>query len=83
MLRRKKQYNETYSEYLYEINAMLINCNITGVGAVSCLIGGIVDVIVKTGAKAGKHQTLEQLYEYLCTMDDDEPYLSKSGEIAR
>lgn len=65
VMRRKKRPDETYSKYFYEMNALLGCCKISGVEAVSCIIGGITDTVVKTGAKAGNYKTPESLYEYL------------------
>lgn len=68
MLNRKKTPDESYTKFYYEKSALLNKCRIFGRDAVSCIIGGISDVIVKTGATAGNHQTPESLYGYLSTL---------------
>lgn len=68
MLRRRKRPDETYSKYFYEKCVLLSSCKIEGEDAVSCLIGGIDDNVVKTGARAGRHQTPESLHEFLNTV---------------
>jgi hypothetical protein len=67
---RRKRPDENYAKYFYEMSALLSACKITGTDAVSCIIGGIDDVIVKTGARAGNHQTIESLYQYLCSLGE-------------
>lgn len=68
--KRRKQPDESYSKYFYEMSALLNQCKITGPDAVSCLIGGINDQLVKTTAKAGSHETPESLLQYLNTIAD-------------
>ncbi|KAJ8912010.1 hypothetical protein NQ315_003547 [Exocentrus adspersus] len=65
MLKRKKETNETYSKYYYEKMALLTQCEIFGTKAVSCIIGGIEDDVVKTGAQAGNYETPLALFKYL------------------
>lgn len=48
---------------------MLNRCKIYGADAVSCIIGGIFDRIVKTGATAANHATPESLYTYLANLN--------------
>ncbi|KAK4872980.1 hypothetical protein RN001_015009 [Aquatica leii] len=69
MQRRRKRPDETYTKYYYEKCVLLNSCKIQGTDAVSCLIGGIDDNVVKTDARAGKHQTPESLHEFLNTDD--------------
>ncbi|KAJ3667042.1 hypothetical protein Zmor_002452 [Zophobas morio] len=69
MMRRRKRPEETYDKYFYEKNAMLTGCKIVGSDAVSCIIGGIDDVVAKTGATAGNHQTPESLFQYLSAIN--------------
>lgn len=73
MMNRTKRHDETYCKYYYEKLALLNSCEITGKKAVSCIIGGIFDTIVKTGAKAGNYATPESLYNYLCSIDAPGP----------
>lgn len=68
--RRRKRSEEGYADYYFDMMALLNTNGVTGANAVSCLIGGIGNEIVKAGAKAGRHQTPESLYEYLCTCSD-------------
>ncbi|KAJ8943129.1 hypothetical protein NQ318_017326 [Aromia moschata] len=68
MLNRTKRSEKSYAKYYYEKMALLNRCKIQGTDAVSCIIGGIYDNVVKTGASAGNHQTPESLYGYLTSL---------------
>ena len=68
MMNRRKRQDETYAKYYYEKMALLNRCKIYGEDAVSCLIGGIYDTVVKTGATAGNHRSPESLYAYLSNL---------------
>lgn len=68
MMRRQKTPDESYAKYFYEKAALLTACKIKGTDAVSCLIGGIKNDVVKTGAKAGRHPTPASLFQYLSTL---------------
>ncbi|CAH1993892.1 unnamed protein product [Acanthoscelides obtectus] len=70
MMQRRKRLDESYSRYFYEKTALLNACGISGENAVSCIIGGIGDVVVQTGAKAGGYGTPEALYRYLSTIPE-------------
>lgn len=70
MLNRKKRTEETYTKYYYEKISLLNKCKIFGEDAVSCIIGGITDVVVKTGASAGNHKSPETLYVYLSSINN-------------
>lgn len=74
MMRRRKRREENYAQYFHEMLSLVSACKITGADAVSCIIGGIDDHVIKAGAKAGKHQTPESLYEYLSTHNELERY---------
>lgn len=52
MMNRKKQANENYTRYFYEKQALLEKCGITGERALSCIISGIDNPMVRIGAKA-------------------------------
>jgi hypothetical protein len=71
MLARKKQENESYSEYYYSKLALLNRVRIMGKEAVECLTHGIPSAIVRTGAEAGQHKTPESLFEYLNSVKGD------------
>lgn len=77
MIRRRKRQDESYSRYYYEKLTLINQCKITGVDAVSCILGGIDDVVVKASAKAGNYQTPEGLYQYLSSLNDLRPSLSR------
>lgn len=70
MMAREKRPDETYTRYYYEKLALLNQCKIYGPDAVSCMIGGIISVVVKTGATAGSHQTPDSLYAYLSNLNN-------------
>lgn len=68
MLNRRKKSDESYAQYFYEKRALLNRCEIDGLKAVSCIIGGIEDSIVASAARAGRYQTPEALFVYLSTV---------------
>lgn len=65
MVRRRKQPHETYTRYFYEMSALVRACNIIGPDAASYVVDGIANTVVKTGANARRHTTVESLFEYL------------------
>lgn len=69
MMRRTKRNEETYSKYFHDKAALLNACDIDGKRAVDCILGGIQDRVFVAGAKAGKHQTPQSLFEYISSMD--------------
>lgn len=69
MIKRKKRSDESYANYYHEKVALLNACDIHGSNAVSCVIGGIEDHVVKTGAKAGQHSTVESLFKFLASFN--------------
>lgn len=77
MMRRRKRHDESYSRYYYEKLTLINQCKITGVDAVSCLLGGIDDMVIKASAKAGNYQTPEDFFKYLSSLHDLRPSTSK------
>lgn len=69
MLQRQKIPGESYAKYYYEKCSLLAKCKITNSDAVSCIIGGINDNMVKTSARASNYQTPELLYNYLSSLN--------------
>lgn len=65
MMKRVKREDETYLRYYYEKLALVNHCGIIGKEAVSCIIAGITNPMVKTGAKAGNHNDPSSLLAYL------------------
>lgn len=61
----KKRAGEDYAKYFYEKQALLNACNIKGRDAVSCIIGGLSEPHVKSGARAGNFKAPEDLFSYL------------------
>ncbi len=70
MLHRKKRFSESYTRYYYEKWALVNACKFEGAEAVSCIIQGIEDRMVKNTARAGKYITPEGLFAYLGTLTD-------------
>jgi hypothetical protein len=68
MMQRVKRVEEKYLRYYYEKLVLLNQCDINGKKAVSCLIAGIQDVVIKTGATAGGY-TPSTLLGYLKRCD--------------
>lgn len=77
MMKRRKRFEESYSKYFYEKVALLNRCKITGLEGVSCILGGIDDVVVKASARAGNFQSPEDLFRYLSTLHDLPPSTSR------
>lgn len=77
MMRRKKLPHETFQKYFYEKLSLLNQCKIKGTDAVSCILGGIDDTMVKAAARAGNYGTPEELFRYLCTLHDLRPLANK------
>ncbi|KYB29884.1 hypothetical protein TcasGA2_TC031567 [Tribolium castaneum] len=80
MMARKKKIDEDYTTYYYSKLALLNELEITGKNSVSCIIGGITDAIVKTGAKAGQYQTPESLLQYLCSVTENQTSTTQAGK---
>ena len=77
MLNRQKMPNESWTTYYFEKMEMLRSCDITGKRAISCLIKGINDQVIQIGARAGRYQAPEVLYqEYLSTLQLNLPSTS-------
>ncbi|XP_063903712.1 uncharacterized protein LOC135123136 [Zophobas morio] len=69
MLNRKKRRDESWAKYYFDKVGLMRVCGISERNAVSCLINGIEDDIIQTGAKAGRYQSPEELYaEFLMTL---------------
>lgn len=77
---RNKRALETYTTYYFEKKLLLSRCNIDGKRAVSCIIGGIKDLAVRSRALAEKHNTLEEFYSYFIIADSCEKKRHKSNE---
>lgn len=71
MMARKKKPNETFAQYFYEKQALLNACKIQGSDAVSCIIAGIREIHIRTGAKAANFDEPEDLFNYLRSLNDD------------
>lgn len=69
MVHRVKRSDESYLNYYYEKFALLNQCQIFGKNAVSCIIGGVYDPMVKAAAKANDYQTCEGLLHFLKTCE--------------
>lgn len=62
MLDRKKKSDELWATYYFEKTGLIWACEISEKNAVSCIIDGIDDVVIRTGAKAGRYRSPEELY---------------------
>jgi hypothetical protein len=71
MMQRVKRVEEKYLRYYYEKLVLLNQCDINGEKAVSCLIAGIQDVVIKTGARAGGYTDPSTLLGVLEEMRHD------------
>ncbi|KYB24724.1 hypothetical protein TcasGA2_TC031172 [Tribolium castaneum] len=61
---------ENYVHYYSTKLSMLNELEIFGKRAVSCIIGGITDVLVRTSAKAGQYESPEMLLCYLSSLTE-------------
>jgi transposase InsO family protein len=72
MLNRTKLPNESMATYYYNKLEALQICKITGKDAVSCVIDGLHSTALQNGARAGRYETPESLYEeYLSRISDE------------
>ncbi|GLV46475.1 hypothetical protein CBL_20805 [Carabus blaptoides fortunei] len=63
MTQRVKLPSESYMKYYYDQLALLTSLDITGEKAVSCIIGGISDMVVQTATRAGNYSTPDVLFK--------------------
>lgn len=69
LINRIKFPGETWEKYYFEKKELLDACEIQGKNAVSCIIDGMNNATLQTGAKAGRYETPEELYaSYLSTL---------------
>lgn len=69
MVHRVKLPNESFTTYYYEKTALLNRCNILGPNAISCILGVIEDITVRTAAKASNPAASEDLLKFLRSCD--------------
>lgn len=69
MMARRKLGNEKYVTYYYDKLSLLKACNITGEDAVSCIVAGITDQVVRYGAEAADFNGLEALLGYMTAVE--------------
>lgn len=81
MMQRTKQRNESYITYYYEKEALLNQCKIVGVDAVSCMIDGISDPMVQAAARAKDCVTCEALLNFLRTCEMSTPGTSGVSQV--
>lgn len=70
MLKRKTRFNEPIEVYYYEKLALLNQCDITDKRAVDCIIHGIVDKTLRSGALALRCTQPDILLKYLVSNKD-------------
>lgn len=68
MLGRQKQSTESYITYYYDKMALLHRLKITGENAVSCVIHGIPNNLIRTGARGGQYTEPTDLLNYLTSV---------------
>lgn len=71
MIKRKSRYNESIEVYYYEKLSLVNQCDIVGTRAVECIIHGITDKILKSGALALRCTHPDQILEYLISSNRD------------
>lgn len=70
MLRRKTKFHEPIENYYYEKLALINQCDIVGKRAVDCIIHGITDRTLRSGALALRCSHPDQLLQYLVSHRD-------------
>ncbi|KAJ8721865.1 hypothetical protein PYW08_004267 [Mythimna loreyi] len=70
MLKRRSRYNEPIEVYFYEKLALLNQCDIVEKRAVDCIIHGISDRTLKSGALALRSSHPDQLLQFLMSSKD-------------
>lgn len=65
MMERKKKKEESYATYITDKVGLLENCGITGLKAISCIIGGLPHSKIRDKAFSSHFKTVDSLYEYL------------------
>jgi hypothetical protein len=69
MLAKKKDATESWSQYYFSKMELIRACELSEKQAVSCVIDGISNDIIQTGARAGRYETPEVLYSsFLSTL---------------
>jgi transposase InsO family protein len=69
MLAKKKDETESWSQYYFSKMELIRACELSEKQAVSCVIDGISNDIIQTGARAGRYETPEALYSsFLSTL---------------
>ncbi|KAJ8706213.1 hypothetical protein PYW08_010839 [Mythimna loreyi] len=76
MIRRKSSHDESIEVYYYEKLSLVNQCDIVGTRAVECIIHGITDKTLKSGALALRCTHPDQLLQYLLS---NREYNSQSG----
>lgn len=69
MLARKKYEAESWSQYYFNKMELIRVCELSDKQAVSCVIDGIQNDVIQTGARAGRYENPEVLYSsFLSTL---------------
>ncbi|KAJ8944264.1 hypothetical protein NQ314_009510 [Rhamnusium bicolor] len=69
MLARKKDDNENWSQYYFDKMELVRSCELPEKHAVSCIIDGIPNEIIQTGARAERYENPESLFSsFLSTL---------------
>lgn len=81
MTKRKKRQNETYVEYFNAKLELLKPWNLSDKQTVSCLLGGVSNVVTNCIGRMGRYKTLGELLKYFKSCDDKEKIkFSKNNE---
>ncbi|XP_072939863.1 uncharacterized protein [Epargyreus clarus] len=79
MLRRRSKINEPIEVYFYEKLALLSQCDIVGKRAVDCIIHGINDRNLKSGALALRCLHPDQLLQFLISSKDCNQFVDRNS----
>ncbi|CAG9132566.1 unnamed protein product [Plutella xylostella] len=72
MLKRKSRFNEPIEVYFYEKQTLVNQCDIVGKRAVDCIIHGLTDRTLRSGALALRCTDPDQLLQYLVSNKDSQ-----------
>lgn len=79
MLKRKSKFNEPIEVYYYEKLALVNQCDIEGKRAVDCIIHGLSDRTLRSGALALRCRHPDQLLQFLMSnKDSHQPAVDRS-----
>ena len=81
MLKRKSRFNEPIESYYYEKMYLVTQCDIVGKRAVDCIIHGLTDRTLRSGALALRCSHPDQLLQYLMSNKNSSQFTMDKGSL--